>query len=180
MDSLRGHILISSGGLFDPNFRHTVVLIGEHGPEGALGVVLNRPSKIGVQQALPPLAPLVAPGTPVYRGGPVQPGNAILLAELLDPSLADLHIFGSIGFLTGDLPSEIEASIRRARIYMGYAGWGAGQLEAELAEGSWIVDPAHPDDVFGDDPESLWNRVLLRKGPDYAFMASMPFDLRMN
>lgn len=178
--SLRGQLLVSSGGLYDPNFRHTVVLIGEHDADGALGVVLNRPTPMEVAEVVPPLAELVGPGEPIFRGGPVQPSSPVLLAELTTPDLADLPIFEGVGFLTGEVSDSIRPAVLRARVFAGYSGWGPGQLERELAEDSWIVDPARVDDVFTGDPESLWRRILERKGPDFRQMSRVPFDPRTN
>ncbi|MGD2067480.1 MAG: YqgE/AlgH family protein [Gemmatimonadota bacterium] len=180
MDSLRGRLLVSGGGLFDPNFRHTVVLVGEHGAEGALGVVLNRPLEVTVDDAFPPLAALVGPGEPLFQGGPVQPRQPVLLAEVSHPEIIDVPVFGSVGFLTGEVPSEIRHGVLRARVFAGYAGWGAGQLEAEMETGSWIVDPAREDDVFTGEPDTLWRRVLERKGPRYRRLSRMPFDPSVN
>lgn len=180
MESLRGQLLISGGGLYDPNFRHTVVLIGEHNADGALGVILNRRLDITVAEAVPPLAELVGPGESVFRGGPVRPEQPVLLAELALPELADLLVFGSVGFLTGDVPAEIHTGVRRARVFVGYAGWGPGQLEAEMRQGAWILEPAREEDVFTNEPETLWRRVLERKGPRYRTLARIPFDPRMN
>lgn len=180
MNSLRGQLLISSGGLFDPNFRHTVVLIGEHGEEGAIGVVLNRRLAATVAETVPSLTTLVPAEARLFRGGPVQPQSPVLLAQLANPGVADLPVFGSIGFLIGHVPAEVRSEIRRARVFAGYSGWGPGQLEGELAEESWIVEPALEDDVFTDDPDTLWSRVLQRKGPAFDLMSEIPFDPRMN
>ncbi|NNM33229.1 MAG: hypothetical protein HKO53_09190, partial [Gemmatimonadetes bacterium] len=127
MDSLKGQLLISSGGLFDPNFRHTVVLVGAHGPEGALGVILNRMLDVTVQEAIPDLAPLVGGEAHLFEGGPVQPHEPVLLAEMTDPGLADLLVFDAVGFLVGDVAAEMKAGILRARLFAGHAGWGPGQ-----------------------------------------------------
>lgn len=180
MESLKGRLLISSGGLFDPNFRHTVVLIGEHNEEGALGVVLNRPMDTTVEEAVPALGSLVEPGTPIFQGGPVQPLSPVLLAELAHPELADILVFGSVGFLVGDIPEDVGPGIRRARVFAGYSGWGPGQLEAEMAQDSWILEPAQEEDVFTDAPDLLWSRVLERKGPEYRRLSRMPYDPSMN
>lgn len=180
MESLRGRLLISSGGLFDPNFRHTVVLIGQHDDEGAMGVVLNRPMEVTVASAVSPLSELVPPDEVLYQGGPVQPTMPVLLAELARPELADVLAFGSIGFLVGDVAPHVRTGIVRARVYAGYSGWGPGQLESEMAQDSWIVDPAREEDVFTDDPDTLWSRVLQRKGPEYRHLSRMPFDPTMN
>jgi putative transcriptional regulator len=180
MTTLRGQLLISGGNLYDPSFRHTVVLVGEHNEAGALGVILNRPLDVTVALAVPPLAELVPPGEALFEGGPVNPPQPVLLADFHDPSEAHLPVFGSIGFLIGEVPREAARGLRRARIFAGYAGWDAGQLEAELEEEAWIVEPARPEDVFTDDPESLWTRVLRRKGPEFDLLSRMPYDPTMN
>jgi putative transcriptional regulator len=180
MESLKGQLLISSAGLFDANFRHTVVLLAEHNADGAVGVVLNRPLDVSVEEAIPPLAALAGPGERLFQGGPVEPASAVLLAELARPDLADVLAFGSVGFLVGDVSAELDAAILRARIFVGYSGWGAGQLEAEMEENAWILEPAIEEDVFTDAPERLWSRVLARKGPEYARHARVPFDPSMN
>jgi len=180
MENLRGRLLISGGGLFDPNFRHTVVLVGQHNAEGALGVVLNRPLDVTVEAAVPVLRSLVKPGDPLFEGGPVRPHNPVLLAELVRPELADILVFGSVGFLVGEIPADIRPGIRRARVFAGYSGWGAGQLEAEIAQDAWILEPALEDDVFTDAPDTLWSRILERKGPEYRQLSRMPFDPSMN
>jgi putative transcriptional regulator len=178
--SLRGQLLVSAGSLFDPNFRQTVVLVGQHSEEGALGVVLNRPSALSVAEAFPSLLSTVPGGERLYVGGPVRPESAVLLAELAHPEWADVLVFGAIGFLVGDVSEVAKAAIQRARVFAGYAGWGAGQLESEMAQNSWILDPARPEDVFGDNPESLWERVLRRKGGPFTRMARVPFDPSTN
>lgn len=180
MESLRGKLLISAGGVYDPNFRHTVVLIGEHGAEGALGVVLNRVLDATVKDAVPALSHLVPPGELLFRGGPVQPNSPVLIAELARPDLADVLVFGSVGFLVGAVSSEIEPSILRAKVFAGYSGWGPGQLESEMEVGSWIVDAASEDDVFTGNPGRLWRRVLERKGPKYRHLSRMPYDPSVN
>ena len=180
MESLRGRLLISAGGLFDPNFRHTVVLIGEHNAEGALGVILNRALNVTVEKVLPTLSELVPPGATLFRGGPVQPNSPVLIAKLVRPELADILVFGSVGFLTGEVSSEVRPDILQARVFAGYSGWGPGQLENEMAEKSWIVESAREEDVFTDAPDLLWSSVLERKGPEFRRLSRMPYDPSMN
>ena len=180
MESLRGRLLISSGSLFDPNFRHTVVLVGEHNAEGALGVVLNRSLDVTVAEAVPALSALVVPDELLFEGGPVHPSSPVLLAEFARAELADVWVFGAVGFLVGDVPEDVRMGILRARVYAGYSGWGPGQLEQEMAEGAWILEPALKEDVFTDAPDTLWRRVLERKGPEYRRLSRMPFDPTMN
>jgi len=159
MDSLRGHVLVAGPGLIDPNFRRTVVLVGEHGEEGAMGVVLNRPSGIELEDAVPPLVDLDGVDDVIFVGGPVQPQAIVVLGDFADPEQAGVIVFGSIGFL----PSEIEPS-------------EVGELE----EGSWIVEPAARTDVFTDAPDQLWSDVLRRKGGPFSVLALMPDDPRVN
>ncbi len=180
MHSLRGQLLVSHPSLHDGDFRHTVVLVGEHDERGAVGITLNRPMNVRAAQAVPMLADLVESEAPVFNGGPVDPDEAVLVVETDRPDLLDVPVFGGIGFLTGDIPRGFSDRIRRARILVGHAGWGPGQLDAELAEGSWILDEARPDDVFTDAPELLWSQVLRRKGPEWEALARVPFDPRMN
>jgi putative transcriptional regulator len=178
--SLRGHLLVAGPALLDPNFRRTVVLVGEHGEQGALGVVLNRPSAVTVAEAVPALAGLVGEDEQVWFGGPVQPEAIVVLGEFEDPERAAAVVVDSVGFL----PAEVEPGelgiLERARVFAGYAGWGPGQLESELAEDSWIVEQAVPDDVFWGEPDSLWAAVLKRKGGPYSVLALMPPDPSMN
>ncbi|CAN5271272.1 YqgE/AlgH family protein [soil metagenome] len=180
MNNLRGHLLIAGPGLVDPNFHRTVVLVGEHNDDGALGIVLNRPSPVSVAEAAPPLAELVPAEEPLFVGGPVQPQSAVVLAELSRPELADLLVFDSIGFLLGDVERPEAGAVRRARVFAGYAGWDAGQLESEMEESAWIPEPALPNDVFTDQPRLLWSAALRRKGGKFAMLSLMPLDPSLN
>ena len=180
-ESLSGQLLLASPSLQDPNFRRAVVLIGAHSEEGAMGVVLNRPSTATVGEIVPQLEPAVGDQETVYVGGPVQPNSIVFLAEFLDPTPAGLLVLGRIGFPTPetDIDELAEATARR-RVFAGYAGWGSGQLDAELDHGDWIAHPALPDDVFSEDPAELWSRVLTRKGGAYVLIARMPLDPGLN
>lgn len=180
MDNLKGQLLISAGGLYDPNFRHTVTLIGEHDVTGAVGVVLNRPLDVTVAEAVPTLADLVGPDEFLYQGGPVEPDQAVLLAELEIPGFLDVRVFDSVGFLTGEVGEEVRPFLTRARVFVGHAGWAPGQLEGEMDVDSWITEPATADDVFTPSPDALWYDLLERKGPPYDQVARIPFDPSMN
>jgi putative transcriptional regulator len=180
VESLTGQLLVAGASLWDPNFRRAVVLIGHHDEGGAVGVVLNRASEVPVVEAVPALADLVAPGAPLFIGGPVRPEAAVVVADFEHPERAEILAFGSIGFLPEETSIEEIGGIRRARVFSGFAGWSPGQLEGELGEDSWIVEPALPDDVFTDDPERLWGDVLRRKGKDYELLRLMPVDPSLN
>jgi putative transcriptional regulator len=175
-ESLKGQLLIASASLLDPNFKQTVVLVAEHAEEGAMGLVLNRPSTATVAEAVPHLDEL-APGGSVFVGGPVEAAAVLVLAEFDDPEDAAALVLADVGFVSAEAdPATLVAATRRARVFAGYAGWAAGQLEAELAESAWIVERARPDDVFTESAESLWSAVLRRKGGAYAVLALMPPD----
>src|SRR5690242_14364296 len=129
MDSLRGQLLVASPTLMDPNFMRTVVLITEHNDDGAMGIVLNRPSTATVEEAAPELESLVVPQEDVYIGGPVQPTAIVVVAEFERPDDAGVPIFDTVGFVAaGSEPAEVEASSQRARVFAGFAGWSPGQL----------------------------------------------------
>ena len=180
-ESLTGQLLLASPALRDPNFSRTVILVSIHSEEGAMGVVLNRPSTVTVSEAVPQLERAVDEQEPVYVGGPVQPSSIVFLTEFLDPSPAGLLVFGRIGFPAPDAPiDELTEATARRRVFAGYAGWGEGQLDAEVQEGDWIAHAALPDDVFTDLPEELWSTVLTRKGGSYALIARMPQDPSVN
>jgi putative transcriptional regulator len=179
--SLRGQLLVAGPGLHDPNFRRTVVLLGEHGEDGAMGVVLNRPTEISVADAAPPLAALVDDDAVVYIGGPVEPRAVVVLADFEDPAGAGSIVLDTVGFLPSDVEDADQVGpIRAARVFAGYAGWASGQLEGELDEGSWLVLPARADDVFRSDPDRLWSDVLRREGGALAVLSLLPDDPRVN
>ncbi len=180
MTNLKGHLLVAGAGLWDPNFRRAVVLVGHHDEEGAVGVVLNRATGVAVGDAVPALAELVPVGDQLFIGGPVQPQSAVVVADFAEASRAEVVAFGSIGFLPDDVDGETVGGIRRARVFAGYAGWGPGQLDAELEEGSWIAEPARTEDVFTAEPEHLWSEVLRRKGHAYDVLRLMPADPSSN
>ena len=179
-DSLRGKLLIASPALADPNFARSVVLITEHGEEGAMGIVLNRPADTEVVDVLPELS-TIAVEEPIFVGGPVQPDALVVLGEFADPEKAAWIVVADVGLVSAatDL-DELPEAVRRGRVYAGFSGWGPGQLEGELEEEAWIVEPPIPRELFPDDPATLWSDVLERKGGQYALVARMPEDPSLN
>jgi putative transcriptional regulator len=178
--SLQGQLLVASPALLDPNFRRTVVLVTEHTEDGAAGLVLNRPTESEVSEIVPALESLVDDGEPIFMGGPVQPNGVLVLGEFLDPDDAAVPLFGSLGFPSLEEPDEVVPLTTRRRIFAGYAGWGSGQLEDELAREDWILEEAQPDDAFTEAPQELWADVLRRKGGIYELVARMPEDPSVN
>jgi putative transcriptional regulator len=179
VQSLRGHLLVAAPTLLDPNFARTVVLIAEHGEDGALGVVLNRPSDSTVGEVVPDIGGVVDPDETVFTGGPVQTSGVMVLAEFSDPGDAALTIDGDLGFVALESAME-ELDTGRSRAFAGHAGWGPGQLEAELEEEAWFVASFDREDAFAEDSDALWSRVLERKGGAYALVARMPEDPSLN
>ncbi len=180
MDSLRGQLLIAGPTLLDPNFQRTVVLIVEHSPEGALGLVLNRASESTVGDVVPELEGLVDADSRVFLGGPVQPSGLIVLGRFEEPGESALLSFEDVGILRTDRSPEDQPSLLEARSFAGHSGWGPGQLDYEVERGDWILEPATLQDAFSQDPEQLWSDVLARKGGSYALVARMPLDPSVN
>jgi putative transcriptional regulator len=181
VESIRGKLLIAGPTLSDPNFWRTVVLVVEHSDDGALGLVLNRPSESTVGDAVPQLGELIDPDESVLVGGPVQPSAVIVLADFADPDEAALLAFDQVGVLGSDFAVEtVVEGVRTARAFAGHAGWGPGQLDDELERGDWILEPARYSDAFTPEPTDLWSDVLARKGGSYALIARMPVDPSMN
>lgn len=181
MESQRGQLLIAGPGLLDPNFWRTVVLVVEHSDEGAFGLVLNRVSETSVGEAVPELEELVDSDESLFIGGPVQPSGVIVLGHFEDPGDAALLAFDDVGVLaTGESTESLSVGLRSSRAFVGHAGWGPAQLDAELERGDWILEPARFDDAFCSDPTALWAGVLARKGGSYALVARMPPDPSLN
>ena len=126
------------------------------------------------------LEPLADDGEPVWVGGPVQPDAVLVLGEFVDPQDAAVPLFGALGFPALDEPAEVVTATTRRRVFAGYAGWDAGQLESELARDDWILEEALPDDAFTDEPDELWAEVLRRKGGIYELVSRMPEDPSLN
>ena len=179
-DSLVAHHLVAAPSLIDPNFAGSVVFILEHGPEGALGLVLNRPTPAPVADHLPQWAEAVTDPPVVFVGGPVSNETAVGLAEVTgpvpfewSPALPGIGLFD----LSVD-PGEVAPV--RLRVFSGYSGWEAGQLEDELSVGGWIVLPAHPDDAFHPDPDQLRSVILRRQTGSNAWYSTLPENPMMN
>jgi putative transcriptional regulator len=173
-ETLRGQLLIAAPSLFD-YFRRTVVLVIEHTPDGAMGVVLNRESETRVADAVPQLAQLADSDDLVRIGGPVAPQSVVALGEFEDVDEAGTHVTGRLGTLD---PDAGNGSLRRLRVYAGYAGWAAGQLEDELSQDAWVVAPAAEEDPFTEG--DIWSDALERRGGPYRLLATMPPDPSQN
>lgn len=184
--SLKGRLLVASPVLTDPNFDRTVVLVLEHNDEGAIGVVLNRPSDTTLAETLPGWHSVAAAPGVVFVGGPVAPTAAIGLAVAVAPPDGDgadgwIPVVGALG--TVDLerdPDELQPGVREARVFAGYAGWAPGQLEGELQVGGWFVVDADVGDALVTNPGTLWRAVLKRQRGSLSWLANYPKDISAN
>ena len=165
--SLQGRLLIAVPTLGDPNFAGSVVLIAEHDAQGAMGLVLNHPLDVTVADAVPILSGFVAHDEPVHRGGPVQPEAVLALGDFVDGNRSAAIAFGSVGFLPADADETLDpATVIRARVFAGYAGWGAGQLESEIGRNGWLTVDADPSVIFDTPVEQRYQRALSLLGFD--------------
>ena len=172
-ESFAGQLLIASPVMGDW-FARSVVLVVEHAEEGAFGLVLNRPSESTVGEASAELGELIGGEHLLHVGGPVAPQAVTAIGEHPDPGDATKLVIGQVGMVDLEQPPELN----RLRVFAGYAGWDAGQLDAEVEAEAWILEPAHPEDPFADG--DLWARVLDRKGGEFALLARMPEDPAVN
>lgn len=194
--SCRGRLLVATPPLDDPHFDRSVVFMLEHGDAGAIGVVINQSTPEDCPEEIAAWAPHLRAPAAVFTGGPVERAALIGLAlavgpadegwnEVTTPAGNDLWPgapaearLGSVD-LTED-PHSLAERIVVARLFRGYSGWSAGQLDRELAEGSWMVFDATIDDVFSADPDTLWRRVVARQGGRTSWIAGAPDDLSAN
>lgn len=160
----KGVLLVAHPSLSDPNFHQTVVLICEHGAEGTLGVIINRPTPVLLSEALPSVSVLKGTSYVLFAGGPVQPEGILMLFRVTEASdrlrkVLD-HVYLGLNreilerVITRPNPTET------FRAYAGYAGWAPGQLEFEMAMGSWAVTQADPSSIFDKAPETLWAEMI--------------------
>jgi putative transcriptional regulator len=181
VDSLKGKLVIAAPALIDPNFARTVVLIVDHDEHGAMGIVLNRVADADLAEAVPDLADVPEIDELLFVGGPVQDSNVLLLGDFSDLDKAAPLVAGSIGMVGADTElTDLADTVSRARAFAGYAGWSAGQLEAEVQEEAWITADPVPDDLLTDAPDDLWSATLYRKGGWHRVIAQMPADPSLN
>lgn len=179
-----GMLLLASPELLDPNFVDAVVLLLDYNEEGALGVVLNRPTVLPVADVLGDWGDVVEEPEVLFQGGPVATDGALAVALAApggENGAGFQPVLDRLGLLDLDTPAElVQGTVDRLRIFAGYAGWGTGQLEAEIEEGAWYVVPAQVDDIFGADTRDLWRQVMRRQPGDLALHATRPADPDLN
>lgn len=181
-----GSVLAASPDLKDPNFMHTVVLMCQHTTEGALGFVINRPSGLTVDKLMPDHPLLARQKRGVYTGGPVGLNTMQFLHSLPAriPEGIDLGrglwLGGDLEALAAYLAEFGPEADRHVRLIVGYSGWSSGQLESELASGSWVPAPLELAWIFETDPSIVWRRVLRSLGGDAAGLEDLPPDISWN
>jgi putative transcriptional regulator len=176
--------LVAAPPLVDPNFDRTVVLMLEHGEEGALGIVLNRPGETPLEDVLPEWRALATDPTQVFLGGPVSPDSVIALVRggTLENGIESfVSILDDIGTIDLALdPLDLGAALDDLRVFVGYAGWGPGQVEGELEADAWFVTDLERSDPFSTTPDHLWRAVLRRQRGRLAMFANYPADAGTN
>lgn len=183
-DSTVGKLLIAEPMLGDPNFDRSVVLMIEHNEDGALGVVLNRPTDLEVDAVLSEWVDLAASPPVLYMGGPVEQNGVLALGRRRHPDVRVpgwTPVLGDVGTVDLHLePHEVSGTLDGIRFFAGYSGWGGGQLEAEMDESAWLVVPAVADDVFAPDADTMWRSVLRRQGGKVSMLADFPAHPSLN
>lgn len=179
---IKGQLLLDSGLLRGSFFQRTVVLVCQHDPEGAFGLVLNRSAGTNAGEMIVADLPDPLRASPLFLGGPVQPSAlSFLLSDLFIP---DANVMPNLS-LGHSLDTLIElgesfSSTQRVKMFAGYAGWSPGQLEDELKRDAWLTHPASLDLIFDTSPDQLWQKILRQKGWKYRLLAQMPEDLSLN
>jgi putative transcriptional regulator len=180
---LAGKLLVASPILRAPEFARTVVAMLEHGDDGALGVVINRPGDSPLFDVVPPVADIASSPAVLFSGGPVEPRAAIALGVTVTDETSDGWRAITPPLVSVDLdydPALLASSLRELRVFAGYAGWSPGQLEGEIEQGAWYVVDALPRDAFDDVPDRLWTNVLRRQPWPLSAVATCPADPTMN
>lgn len=179
---LKGQLLLDSGQLRGSFFQRTVVLICQHDAEGAFGLVLNRSTGSKVSEAIVADLPERLKSCPLFLGGPVQPSalsylhsDQILLDSNVMPNLSLGHSLDALMDI-----GESYSPAQKLKLFAGYSGWSAGQLEDEMKRGAWLTHPASLELVFETNPEQLWTAILGKKGVKYKLLAQMPEDPSLN
>ena len=176
-ESFVGKLLVAAPTLLDPNFVRTVVLMCDENEQGKLGIILNRPFQVEVAKYAPEWGPLASPPARVYEGGPMQREAALAIGRLRDeaPATGWTRVTDEIGLVNLDeSPADFWGDLVGLRVFSGYAGWAAGQLEDEIAEQAWFVLDAAPSDPFDPEPTDLWEQVLRRQGTDPSMFPGEP------
>lgn len=181
-----GSLIAAAPDLLDPNFMHAVVLMCQHSEQGAYGLVVNRPAALTVDLLLPEHPLLSNAHFPVHAGGPVGLDTLQFLHRVPEDIPGGIELGGGL-YLGGELDALAEFltthgddAQEKVRLIVGYSGWAAGQLEGELAGGSWLPAPLDVDGMFLADPHALWRRVVRSLGREALGLEELPPDVSWN
>ncbi len=178
-----GQLLVATPALADPNFARSVIFVLDHDSDGALGVVINRPSELPLRAVLPLWADVVTEPSLLFSGGPVSQDSALAVGLSIGdgPDAGFRRLTGSYGLIDLDAePVEVSSALAGVRVFSGYAGWGPDQLEAEIDEGSWYIVTTEAADLLDPQPDQLWRRILRRQPGEMAYLATFPDDPSLN
>lgn len=179
-----GKLLVATPVLTDPNFTRAVILLLDHGEDGAIGLVLNRPSSLRLAEAMPGWEDVAASPPVLFAGGPVEPDAVIALGRARPDAFPGPDWSPIVDRLrVVDLAAGADVAdtqVEAARVFIGYAGWAPGQLEAEVAADAWFVADARDLDALADEPDVLWSEVLRRQRGELALFATFPDDPSLN
>jgi putative transcriptional regulator len=177
-EEMTGMLLVASPSLADPNFSRTVVLVLDHSPSGTIGLVLNRPTGVPVEEILRQWHDQAALASPavIFSGGPVSPGAVIGLVRgtIMGEPAGWRSVIGEVGTVDLSVPPDDQPALEGARLFSGYSGWASDQLDDEIDEGAWFVLGAAEEDLLSSEPEQLWHDVLRRQGGELGMLASFP------
>jgi len=183
-ESAAGRLLVATPLLDDPNFDGAVIFVCLHDAAGAFGIILNRPAEAQAAELLPEWEPRISPPGVLHAGGPVDRSSFIGLGRVEAPLEPAPEWWTGIRYGVGlvNLAADVEdtEALRDLRVFHGYAGWSAGQLDTEIGEDAWFIVDARPSDVFTTRPERLWNEVLGRQRGQLAIYRTYPVDVRTN
>ena len=183
-ENTTGRLLVAAPSIRDGIFDRSVVFVLHHDDGGALGVIINQPSQLDIEELLPRWHDLAFDPAVVFDGGPVEPNGFIGVARSLgDPDPEIATPIGPGDLCTVDLeadPAIAAAHVDRLRIFRGYAGWGPGQLDGELTRGGWFTVDAETTDLWSEQPDGLYERVLRRQQGDLRWFANVPEDPSLN
>lgn len=182
-DSTAGKLLIATPAIGDGNFEQSVIYMLHHDLDGALGVIINRPTELAVQELLPRWGELANEPGMVFTGGPVEPNGFIGVGRAIGAQPDDVIPVPGTNLVTVDLESDpviTGAHVDRLRLFRGYAGWGARQLDTELGAGSWFTVESMPGDMWSTEPSGLYEQVLLRQRGELRWFANAPLDPSQN
>lgn len=179
---LKGQLLLDNGKLQGSYFARTVILICQHDADGAFGLVLNRCTKHSLGDALVANLPNRLRQLPLFQGGPVQQQEVYFLHSA--PALLDANVMPNLSLSHSlDTLADIGESYaidQKVKVFAGYAGWAAGQLEDEMSLDTWTTHPASIELVYNDTPQNLWKNILQSKGGFYRLLADSPEDPSLN